>query len=221
MVHTDMLASGAPSPVRRAVGIARILAALAVFAAILTQITDQLVNDAFVPGEYFSYFTIETSLMNVVVLAVGGVLALRSGIDTELFTAVRVAIVAYAAVTGSVYAVLLRGIPQEGFIGIQWPNEVIHVWIPILIGLDWILAPGRRPVPWRRLWLVVTYPLAWVAFTLARGILTGWFPYPFLEPGAPGGWGSVAAYVLGIAAFIVGVAALAIAISRIRSRRAG
>lgn len=208
------------SAVRRAVGIVRIVAALVTLAAIGTQIVDQSLNDAFSPTEYFSYFTIQTSLLEVVVLVVGGVLALRHRFDSEVFTAVRVAAVTYSTVTATVYAVLLRGIPADGFVGVAWPNEVIHVAIPILLALDWVLAPGRVRIGWRTLWLVVSYPLIWVGITLVRGLVTGWFPYPFLEPGGPGGWASVAGYVLGISVFVVAIASIAIVISRVGGRRA-
>ena len=204
--------------VRRGVGVIRLAVGLLVLASITTQITDQVIHDAFEPEEYFSYFTIQSSLMNIVALLVGGLLAVRQGRDPESFTAVRMAIVAYAAVTGSVYAVLLRGIPSEGFVGIQWPNEVIHVWVPIFIALDWLFAPGRPALAWSRLWFVVAYPLAWVVFTLFRGSLDGWFPYPFLEPDGPGGWSGVLVYVLAIAVFILGVGAAAITVSRLAVR---
>ena len=133
----------APTLPRRLAGASRIVVGLVVVLSIVTQIVDQLLNDAFVPVEYFSYFTIQTSLMNVVVLIVAGVIALRRRRDSELLTTLRVSILAYAVVTGAVYNVLLRNVVSDGFVGIQWPNEVIHVWVPIFIALDFLLAPGE------------------------------------------------------------------------------
>ena len=203
-----------PTPLRRITGVLRIAAGLLVLAAVVTQITDQLANDAFVPQEYFAYFTIESSLMNVVTLVVAGVYALRHSFDTALLTSVRMAIVTYAVVTGCVYNVLLRNIPDTGFQGIGWPNDVLHVIIPIYIAVDWLVSPGRARLGWSAIWVAVSYPLAWVAFTLIRGIATGWFPYPFLRPEGPGGWASVVMYVVGIATFIVVLAALAVLTTR-------
>jgi hypothetical protein len=202
----------------------RIAIGLLVLAALVTQIVSELAHDSFVPGEYFSYFTIESSMMNVVVLLVGGVLALGPRLDSELFTSVRVAILSYAVITGLVYNVLLRNLPGDGgYDPPRWCNEVMHVWVPIFILLDWILlgviqAPGRVPVPWKRLWLVVSYPLAWLAFTMIRGALTGWYPYPFLDPAGPGGIPSLLVYVVGIAAFIVAIASAAIGLARLAAR---
>ena len=198
---------------RKTVGVIRIAAGLLVLAAMITQIADQAIYDTFVPAEYFSYFTIQSSMMNIVVLITGGVLALRYRRDTVLYTGVRSAITVFAVVTAVVYNVLLRGIPPEGYVGVQWPTEVHHVWIPIYIVIDWLFATGRARIGYRWLWVAVGYPIAWCAFTLIRGAATGWYPYPFINP-ATGGWGSVLVYIVGLASFIVGMAALAIAYSR-------
>jgi hypothetical protein len=198
------------TPARRAVGAVRIAASVLIISAIATQVIDLVSHHAFVAGEYFAYFTIESSLMNIVVLAVGGVLALRWRTDPALFATVRLAIVAYATVTGVVYNGLLRGVESTGYVGVQWPNEVMHVVIPILIVLDWFVAPGRARLPFSRLGAVVVYPIVWAVATLVRGAVTVWYPYPFLDP-AHGGYGSVVLYIVGIAAFIVAVALMALA----------
>jgi hypothetical protein len=205
------------NPARRTLGVLRLVAAVVVFATIATQITDRVIHDAFDPGEYFSYFTIQSGLINVVVFAVGGVMALRLNRDTVLFTTVRVATLAYAVITAGVYNLLLRGIPYEGFLGLQWPNEVLHVWIPIVIVLDWLLSPGRPALPWSALRTAVVFPVLWLVYTLVRGGITAVYPYPFLDP-ATAGWGSVAAYIVALTAAIVGLVALGILYSRAASR---
>jgi len=206
------------TPARRTVGVLRIAAAALVLAAIITQIADQLIAGVFVPSEYFSYFTVESSMMNVVVLAAGGYLALRFKRDTVLYTGVRMATVSYAIVTGVVYNLLLRGLPPTGYVGIPWPKEVEHVWIPIYILIDWLFATGRAQLAWKWVWAAIAYPLVWCAFTLVRGAATDWYPYPFLNPNEPGGWPSVIMYILGIAAFIVGLGFLLVRYSRWRSQ---
>jgi hypothetical protein len=199
---------------RRLFGALRIVAGLLVLAALLTQIVDDSLHHAFKPGQYFAYFTIESSMMNVAVLLFAGVQAFRRPCEGERLTSIRASILAYAVVTGLVYNLLLRNLPPVGYQGIQWPNEILHVWVPIFIVIDFFLAPGRRRIPWRRLWWVASYPLAWLAFTMVRGSLTGWYPYPFLEPSGPGGYAGILLYVLGIAALILGIGSLAIASTR-------
>ncbi len=219
MVTMTVSSTEAATSARKTVGVLRGAAALLVLAAIITQITDQLGAQVFVPSEYFSYFTVQSSMMNVVVLGVGAVLAFRVKRDTVLYTGVRMATVTYAVVTGVVYNLLLRGLPPTGYVGIQWPNEVEHVWIPLYILIDWLFATGRAKLAWRWVGAAIAYPLAWCAFTLIHGAASGWYPYPFIDPTGPGGWPSVAAYIVGIAAFIVGLAFLAVFYSRWSGRQ--
>lgn len=199
---------------RRAVGVVRLVAGIAVLATLVVQIADRVAHRAFDPAEYFSYFTIQSCLIIIVVLLVGGFLALGRERDSELYTTIRMSIVAYAIVTAGVYNLLLRSVPYEGYQGLQWPNEVLHVWVPMIIVLDWIISPGRPALRWRALPVVIVYPIAWIAFTLVRGAATGGYPYPFLEPRGPGGWGSVIAYIVGLALFILAIGAVALAYGR-------
>ncbi|CAD6006716.1 conserved membrane protein of unknown function [Agreia sp. COWG] len=202
---------------RKIVGAVRLLAGLGLLVTIVIQIADRVANNAFDPWEYFSYFTIETSLMNIVVFLVGGILALRFSRDTPLFTTVRMATLTYALVTAGVYNLLLRNVPYVGFQGLSWPNEIIHVWVPLLIVLDWLLSPGRPALSWRALRVVMIYPVAWLAYSLVRGAVSnGIYPYPFLNP-ATAGWGSVVGYIVALSIVLLGLGALAIRYSRRRS----
>ena len=201
---------------RTTVGILRLAAAATLAVAIGYQIVEKTLNNDMVPEEYFTYFTIITTILAVAVTAVGGVMALRLPVDTVRYTVARMSILTYAVVTAVVYNVLLRNIPDEGFVVSPWPGEIMHVWIPIVLVLDWLVSPGRPALRWTGLRIVVIFPLAWLALTLLRGAVTGWYPYPFLEPAT--GWVSVATYIVGIAAFIVALASLAITYSRLRKK---
>jgi hypothetical protein len=138
----------------------------------------------------------------------------------ELFTTVRMATLTYAIITAGVYNLLLRNVPYDGFQGLSWPNEVIHVWIPILIVLDWLISPGRPALSWKALRVVMIYPLLWLAYSLVRGAVSnGIYPYPFLDP-ATAGWGSVIAYIVALSLVLLGLATLAIVYSRRVGREA-
>ncbi len=200
------------SPARRIVGILRLAAAATLTVALVFQIVEKTVNNDMVPQEYFTYFTILSTMIAIVVIALGGVSALRRPVDSVGYTVARMSVVSYAVVTAVVYNVLLRGIPDEGFVVSPWPGEIMHVWIPIVLLLDWLISPGRPALGWTALRIVIIFPLVWLAFTLVRGAITAWYPYPFLEPDS--GWLSVVGYIVGIASFIVGLASLAIAYSR-------
>lgn len=207
------------STLRHIAGVISIVAGFIVLVALITQITDQISVGRFEPTEYFAFFTIQTAMINIVVLIAGGIIALRMGRDTQLYTAIRASIFSYALATAVVYNLLLRDIPNDdGYVGPFWPNESLHVWIPIYIALDWLLTPGRVRIAWTTLWLAVSFPLLWVGVTMLRGAVTGWYPYPFLEPEGPNGVVGVVMYVVTIAGFIVVVAALAVLINRVHTR---
>lgn len=210
------VASPHSTPARQAVGALRLVAGALLIIALVFQIVEKTVNNDMVPGEYFTYFTILGSMLAIGVLVAGGVPALRHPVDPVPYTIARLSVVTYAVVTAIVYNVLLRGIPDEGFVVSPWPGEIMHVWIPIVLLVDWLVSPGRPALRWTALRYVVIFPLAWLAFTLVRGALTNWYPYPFLEPDS--GWLSVALYIVGISAFIICLASAGIAYSRLRSR---
>jgi len=189
----------------------------------ITDPTIQLVN-------FFSFFTIESNLLAVVVLVAGAVILLvRRGEDPRWFAVLRLCVVTYMVTTGVVYNLLLRGIELPQGSTLLWSNEILHVVGPVWMLLDWLLAPGRRPLAWASVWVVIAFPVVWAGITLIRGPLTPdavlgrdyWYPYPFLNPNvAPTGYWSVAFYIALIAA-VIGVIALgAVWVSRRAPQRA-
>lgn len=202
--------------------VGQLMLSLGVWAGLgITNPATQLVN-------FFSFFTIDSNVLTVVVFLIGAVLLLRGrGEDPAWFAVLRAGTTAYMATTGIVYNVLLRGIELPQGSTLPWSNEVLHVVGPILMVLDWLLAPGRRRLQWTHIWAIIAFPLVWGVYTMIRGPLTFdavsgkdyWYPYPFLNPNiAPEGYVSVAFYIVLIAAIIGGVGALVIWVSRRRER---
>ncbi|TAL41840.1 MAG: hypothetical protein EPN91_09760 [Salinibacterium sp.] len=209
------LSSAVPTTARRVTGFVRIAAALTLAFALGFQIVEKTVHNDLVPSEYFSFFTIQVSIIAIVVLFAGGMVALRHPTDSAAYTTIRMSVLAYAIMTAVVYNLLLRGLPDTGFVASAWPGEIMHVWIPIVMALDWLLAPGRARLRFGALVIVLIYPVAWLLYTFVRGAIVGWYPYPFLEPST--GLPSVAAYIGAIFVFVLIVAVVAIALSRLGS----
>ena len=205
---------------RRTLGFANIAVAFLVTIALTINITDRVLQNTFDPSHYFHFFTIQTSLINIVVLTIGGMFALMRTNDPRWYSVVRVSIVAYAVVVGVVYNVLLAGFPAvDGYVeSSPFPNAVEHIWAPIFIAVEWLLMPGRARLGWRVLWIAAIYPLGWVAFSMVRGLAgDGWYPYFFLNV-PDSGIAVVSIYIAGIAAFIIALTAGAVAIGRLHSR---
>ncbi|MCU1557040.1 MAG: hypothetical protein JWN09_1035 [Microbacteriaceae bacterium] len=207
--------------------ILRIVVAVAIIAAVVGQL---LVSADFWHGKgiqnitvnvtsFFSFFTIESNVLSVVVLVIGAwFLFSRRGADAPWYTGLRAATVTYMLTTGVVYNLLLRGIelPQGSTLG--WSNEVLHLIAPLYLIIDWLLAPGRSPLASKAVWPILIFPLVWGIYTLVRGPITVdqvygkpyWYPYPFLNPNiSPEGYFSVAFYLVLIAA-VIGLAGMGV-----------
>jgi hypothetical protein len=205
---------------RRAIGVLHLLAAAFLLVTLVTQVVDLAAHDALEPAEYFASFTIDTTILEIALLALTGWSAITRSRDDVLLTAAALAVVPYAMVTGIVYNVTLRGLPPEGYQAVGWPNEVMHVAVPVLLVVDWfllrLLDAGRPALPWWSVWLALGFPSVWILLTMLRGAVTGWYPYPFLEPDNPDGVVGIAAYIGGIAVFVAIVTAFGVLVSRAR-----
>lgn len=215
----------------------RLAMAVVILAAVITQLTVSLTRTAETGGDvatvfanFFSFFTILSNVIAAVVLATAGARALMRPAEAAGSLGLSAALTcatAYMVITGIVYNALLRGITlPQGSEPVPWSNEVLHLIGPIFLVLDLLIGTRRRALRWQVVWVVVAFPLLWVAYTLVRGPLvtnptTGepyWYPYPFLNPNGPGGWGSVAAYVVVIAIGFVAVGFGAVWVTRRRGR---
>ncbi|TPW70089.1 Pr6Pr family membrane protein [Schumannella sp. 10F1B-5-1] len=178
---------------------------------------------------FAAYFTIQSNTAGAIVLLIGAAVLLRRRLpEPGWLTTLRLVVLVDMTITGIVYNLLLRGVAVHGGgNGPDWPSEIHHVVAPLLIIVDWVLAPGRGRVPWSRLWLTLIHPLAWAAVTLVRGPLVydqtqdrqSWYPYPFLDPAlSDSGYASVWLYVVGIALGFAAISALSILVTRVRRR---
>jgi hypothetical protein len=192
---------------RYAIGTLRLIVAAALLGSVVWQITDRLVHGLFRPAEYFSYFSIQGTLICLVVLAVTGLRALQGLDETKLIHLVRLSTTVYVVVISVVYNALLRGLSGDiRDAGYKWPvipNEIIHVWGPILMLLDWLLIAGFTSVRLRAAFWVVLYPVAWILFSVIRGNIDGWWAYWFLDPTDKGGVTGMLTYIFGIAALMI------------------
>ncbi len=100
------------------------------------------------------------------------------------------------AVVGIVFTLLLR---SEDLGALQpWVNFVLHDLMPCVVVLDWLLDPPSTRLGVRDLVQFLVFPAAYLAYSLLRGALIDWYPYPFLNPAHVGGYGGVAVYAIGI-----------------------
>lgn len=166
------------------------------------------------PFDYFGYFTNLTSLGAAVLLIAVAALALRGRRVPRWLTTARGVAVACLIIVGLVYNLLVPGTGTAP----AWVSVILHTVVPLLALLDWTLVSDRAPLPWRRLWVVLPYPLLWLAVVLVRGVTDGWVPYGFLLPerGVP----SLLAHITGLLTALLLAGALVWTLSRVRIGRA-
>jgi hypothetical protein len=194
----------------------RLLIAAVALVAIVSTFIDTASRVAINPFNFFGYFTMQSNIIITVVLllAAYAAFARNERLATSLVLA-RACATTYIVIVGIVYNTLLVGLP--GGISLEWANWVLHVALPAYAALDWILFGDRIAVPWRRLWIVVIFPIVWIAVVLVRGATDRWVPYPFLDPSH--GYGVVALYCVGIAVATVAVAVGIWSLSRLQISR--
>jgi hypothetical protein len=98
-------------------------------------------------------------------------------------------------------------------------NTVVHTIFPLAVIADWLIDPPAQRIGARASLWWLAYPIGWLVYTMIRGPIAGWYPYPFLDP-ANGGYGSVAVYAVGIFAFgFVVIGALRVVGNALQDRR--
>ena len=132
---------------------------------------------------FFGYFTILTNTLVALVLT-APTLPLSS---TARFATpnMRTAAAVYIAIVGIVYLVVLQDLwnPQ----GAQaLADLILHKVVPVLYVAYWLLFEPHGRVRWRAALSWLIYPAVYLAYSLARGAMTGWYPYPFLDVGTIG-----------------------------------
>ncbi|QKT11251.1 Pr6Pr family membrane protein [Rhodococcus sp. W8901] len=127
-------------------------------------------------ANYFSYFTILSNVLAAIVLLVG---AVRDPQDTR-WQLVRGAATVYMVITGIIYAVLLANV--DVMLQDRWINDTLHRILPLVLFLDWIVNPPRVRITDLQSLSWLAFPVVYGVYTLIRGPIVDWYPYPFLDP---------------------------------------
>ncbi|MBT2532302.1 Pr6Pr family membrane protein [Arthrobacter sp. ISL-48] len=190
----------------RGLALFRLWFALLGFMAVLFQFMHLMQN---VPGakagNYFSYFTIESNIIAFVTLGIAGWFAWK-GESPRWLELLRGAATVYMTITGITYSLLLSDIDVNT--PIPWINVVLHYTVPTVIVIDWLvdLPKTRIPIKVSLLWL--GFPLLYLAYSLVRGPIVDWYPYPFLDPRVDGyGTVTIMSLLVALAAFVFAVLA--------------
>jgi hypothetical protein len=169
----------------RAIVLIDVVAAFLGFSALVTEAATLIAQHRFGAGDFFSYFTVEANTLAVISLVVGG-LALATGYSSRALDFCRGAVALYMTTVILIFIVLLSGYPASELTAVPWDNTVLHYLMPIIVLLDWLVVPisSRVRFATATTWLAV--PLAYLVYSLIRGPIVNWYPYPFMDPARHG-----------------------------------
>ncbi|EAR25379.1 hypothetical protein A20C1_03911 [marine actinobacterium PHSC20C1] len=198
-----------------AVAILRLAIVALVTGAVIATVAEAAARVTINPFNMFGYFTIQSNIILAIVYTVVAIVALRGDAASPALNIARGSVTTYIIIVGLVYATLLAPLGAAGGVPVAWANTALHIITPIYALADWILFSDRARISFRRLWIVLIYPLVWVIVVLVRGATDGWVPYPFLHPDT--GYASVFFYVGLIVVVMLAFGSLVFWIARKRS----
>lgn len=163
--------------------VAGMLAALGWFALVLQFRLVLAVNEAAgIPaGEtlvrFFSYFTILTNTLVASILT--GIMLGHRGTWLSR-PQVQAAAAVYITIVFSVYFLILRHLWQPE--GPQWlADTLLHYAMRALYILFWLIFADKTGMQWSDALRWLAFPLIYVCAVLARGVPSGFYPYPFID----------------------------------------
>jgi hypothetical protein len=155
-------------------------------------------NHVFNPVNYLGYFTNLSNIVAAGILIISAFYVLGGRKPSPKDDLIRGAATLYMAITGIVYVTLLTG-EDLGLLQ-PWINILFHIVMPVAVVADWLYRPPRSALTVKHASSWLAFPFVFLVYSLIRGAIVGWYPYPFLDPGKAGGYAGVVVYCNGILA---------------------
>ncbi|TPL90157.1 Pr6Pr family membrane protein [Mesorhizobium sp. B2-3-12] len=169
---------------------------------------------------YFSFFTILTNIAAVLVYTSLLSSSFYAWLPAFAGPRMRAGVAVSITLVFIVYATVLARLwqPQGLFL---LCDVLLHYVTPVLFVLWWLISGADGKTRWSDISWWVVYPIAYLAYALARAPLAGEVPYPFLDI-AKNGVGSVTVSALAITALFLVICVVAVfvdhGIGRLRSK---
>jgi hypothetical protein len=161
---------------------------------------------------YFSFFTILSNILTALVFTAVALQPKEGWGQWLRRPSVQAAAAVYIAIVGMVYQLLLRQLwnPQ----GAQWVADVsLHSVIPVGYVVYWLLFAPRAGLNWKDAVTWLVFPAVYLVYTLARGAVSGLYPYPFVDVKVLG-YAGVLARAAGFLLVFLSMGLLVVAVGR-------
>ena len=157
--------------------------------------------------DWITYFTIWSNTTVAIVLTaltLRPTLLARTDRTGAIWRVLRMDSLLMIMITGIVYNLLLTEGGKSGWDLVS--NTLIHVIVPIVTPVVWIIAGPRGAINLKTILLALILPIIWAVFALTRGVILNAYPYPFLNVEA-NGWVSVLSFiaVIVVVAIVIGL----------------
>ena len=193
-----------------------LFAAVNILAIVVQLLYTSQYSTTFSLVNFFSYFTILANVFVSVVFIMSAWYVAVGRKPTLTDDIMRGASILYMIIVGLVYGTLLAD--KDVGLTLPWVNIQLHYSMPLAVAIDWLYQPQRSKLKAKQTLAWLIFPFLYVTYTLVRGAVIGWYPYPFLNPAQVGGYGGVLAYALGILVALGAVSLLIMALGN-RLRR--
>lgn len=131
---------------------------------------------------FFSYFTIQSNLAVALAMTLPW-LAPQSALGKFfLRPSVRTAIATYIIFVAVIFDLLLRHSRQLEGLSLA-TDTLLHYVIPVLFVIDWLFFVPKGTLHLKVALVWLSFPAAYIAWTLIHGALSGFYPYPFVSVG--------------------------------------
>lgn len=126
----------------------------------------------------FVFFTIQSNL-----IAAAGCAVLATGVvpTSLLFRALRLLGVLGITLTFIVFQLVLRQL-QDLTGRAAFADVLLHTIAPLMCVTGWVVFGPRGLIDRAAIGLTIVYLLLWGSFTMIRGDMVGFYPYPFTDP---------------------------------------
>jgi hypothetical protein len=161
----------------------KILLASSLIVAVLAQAVHGGQTAGYNAANYFSYFTVISAFIAAGVLLMGTYTLLFHR-PNRIVDYLRGAAVLYMTMTAIGYLAALVGnialSPWNAAL-LPWANGLIHFIGPALVIGDWLVDPPKVPLQLHVTIYWLVYPVIYAFYSVGRGLMTGWYPYPLLD----------------------------------------
>jgi hypothetical protein len=188
------------------------IAALAIGTVIADILLTGIAEGGMDLGNHFGQFTV---LANVFVAVVMLLLVARHDRPLKWEPELRGSAVVALVAAGLLHAMLLGGLPAASG---QVVNRLLHIVVPALAVLEWVLVASRRSPRWWAAFAGILFPSLFFVYTLIRGAMVGWYPYNFVDPTQPGGFPALFAGLPTVVLAFLVVSAVVMLVGALRQR---